>query len=116
MFDNIGSKIKTLASTYAWGGIIVSIIIGVILIAMGAAMRTYYGTSLIWRGIAIIILGSLFSWISSFVLYGFGELIVKTTEIAKNTNKILYGIGVLTENTTEITKNTAKEKNDESLT
>jgi hypothetical protein len=30
-------------------------------------------------------LGSLISWISSLALYGFGELIEKTAEIARNT-------------------------------
>ena len=33
MFDNIGSKIKTVAATIAWLGIIGSIIIGIIIIA-----------------------------------------------------------------------------------
>lgn len=37
--------------------------------------------------IFILIVGPLFSWTSSFVMYGFGELIDKSTEIAKNTRK-----------------------------
>ena len=36
-------------------------------------------------GILVIAIGSLFSWVGSFCLYGFGELIEKTTEIAENT-------------------------------
>ena len=92
MFDNIGSKIKTLAVIIAWVGIIGSIIAGIILISIGISMNNSSwsgspGAGLIWSGIVCIIWGSLLSWISSFVLYGFGELIVKTTEIERNTSK-----------------------------
>jgi hypothetical protein len=74
MFDNIGSKIKGLAQIVCWIGIIVSVI-------FGFALMDEVG----FGGIVAIILGSLFSWVGSFCLYGFGELIEKTTEIAKNT-------------------------------
>lgn len=36
-------------------------------------------------GILVIVFGSLISWISCFTLYGFGELVVTTKEIADNT-------------------------------
>ena len=88
MFDNIGKKIKTLAATIALVGIIVSIITGVIILGIGADMGFGVGgEGLVGLGIMIIIIGSLISWVSSFVLYGFGELIEKTTEIAQNTVK-----------------------------
>ena len=72
MFDNIGSKIKILAQVICWVGIIITVIIGVFLMLEGF-------------GILLIIIGPLFSWIGSFCLYGFGELIEKTAEIAENT-------------------------------
>lgn len=74
MFDNVGSKIKGLASFFCWGGIIASIIGGIILIGLDE--------DLIFAGIAVIVIGSLLSWISSFVLYGFGELVENSAIIA----------------------------------
>ena len=83
MYNNIGAKIKLLAKIVAWVGIIWSGIAGIIAIAQGLDMRN--GGALIATGLGIIIGGFLVSWISSWFLYGFGELIEKTTEIAKNT-------------------------------
>lgn len=74
MFDNVGSKIKGLASFFCWGGIIASIIGGIILIGLDE--------DLIFAGIAVIVIGSLLSWVSSFVLYGFGELVANSAIIA----------------------------------
>ena len=67
MFDNIGGKIKTLAQVVCWIGIIASFLIGIILIKQDE------DTALI--GLLVLILGSLFSWIGSFMTYGFGQLI-----------------------------------------
>lgn len=64
MFNNIGGKIKTLATAITVIGIIISIIIGVMLTGV-------YGNG----GFVIALVGSFFSWIGSFVLYGFGEMI-----------------------------------------
>ena len=71
MFENIGEKIKTLALVTTWVGIITSILSGFILLIGGAV-----------EGLLIMILGSLGSWIGSFVLYGFGQLITNTDAIA----------------------------------
>ena len=79
MYTNIGAKIKVLAKVLAWIGIIGSAIYGGFII--GTA-ESFYG---ILIGIAYIVIGGVASWISSWVLYGFGELIEKTTEIADNT-------------------------------
>ena len=75
-FENIGGKIKTLAVVTTIIGISLSVILGFVL------MDTSVGT-----GMLVLVGGSLFSWISAFFMYGFGELIEKTTEIAKNTKK-----------------------------
>lgn len=75
MFTNIGKKIKVLAQVFCWGGIAVSVIISVFLTTQYpiGPMVPFY----------IIVGGSLVSWISSFALYGFGELIDQTQEINK---------------------------------
>ena len=83
MFDNVGSKIKAFASFFCWGGIIASIIGGIILIGLDE--------DLIFAGIAVIVIGSLLSWVSSFVLYGFGELVVNSAIIAGKEGKIVVG-------------------------
>lgn len=80
MFSNIGSKIQGLAKFTAWLGIILSIIFGLIFMSLGSA--TEIGGFASVMGFLIIILGSLSSWISSWVLYGFGELIVSVTEVS----------------------------------
>lgn len=74
MFNNIGSKIKGLASVICFGGIILCIIIGIVVAALDE--------DLILAGFAIMILGALLSWVSSFVLYGFGELVENSAIIA----------------------------------
>jgi len=76
MFDNIGKKMKTLASLEITLGIVVSIIIGIIVMS-----------EVLLLGIVVIIVGSWISWVSSIFMYGFGELIEKTSEIAHNTSK-----------------------------
>lgn len=38
--------------------------------------------------VLIILIGAVVSWLSSFCLYGFGELIVKTNETSESTKKI----------------------------
>lgn len=67
MFKNIGDKIKTLAEVICILGIIFSFVIGCILMAINL--------DFFLKGILIIVLGSLASWIGSFVLYGFGQLV-----------------------------------------
>ena len=77
MFTNIGNKIKGLATILCVLGILVSVIIG---------FSLYYanpGLGLIYAGA-----GSLIAWISSFVLYGFGELICQSTETNKKLDEI----------------------------
>lgn len=51
-----------------------------------AIEKTYRGF-----GFAVLILGPLASWVSSFFLYGFGELIETNCEIARNTRNRAFG-------------------------
>lgn len=70
MFNNIGRKIKGLAEIICVLGIIASVFIGLGLKNASAGL-----TFLIVCG------GSLLSWIGSFVLYGFGELVDTAMEM-----------------------------------
>lgn len=75
MYDNIGVKIKVLAGVTCIIGAIAAVIIG--------CMALY--DELIGIGLLIMILGPIVAWIASWLLYGFGELIEKTCDIARNT-------------------------------
>ena len=81
MFKNIGKKIKVLAVVFCVLGIIGSLI-------AGGTLLDGWGTEAI--GAAIMIGGSLLSWISSFVLYGFGELVDNSTIIANSIKEKTY--------------------------
>ena len=72
MFNNIGNKIKTCAEVISLIGIIASIITGIVIMLTIATFQA------IFLGLLICIIGSLLCWISSFVLYGFGQLIENT--------------------------------------
>ena len=73
MFKNIGKKIKTLAKIVCCLGIILFVFLG-FLVSMN-----YFQQKMVLFGIfsflIYAILGSLFSWIGSFCLYAFGELV-----------------------------------------
>ena len=75
MFNNIGGKIKALASLFTWIGIIISLVIGLLFI--------FADSNGVVIGILIIVIGSLMSWISSWLLYGFGDLIENSSIIAR---------------------------------
>ncbi len=76
MFNNIGGTIKGFAKFLTWAGIIVSIIVGIVLIKNESDF-----------GIWVILGGSLVSWMSSWILYAFGELVENSTIIAKHFGK-----------------------------
>jgi len=81
MFNNIGNKIKGLARALTLLGIIVGTICGVSMIIFSVNYGMGGPEGMI-AGIAIIVIVSLVSWMSSFVLYGFGELIENSKRIA----------------------------------
>lgn len=85
MFDNIGKKIKSLASILCWVGIIASVITAIIMFIM--VEEGPYSTEGLFMGLgfAFLIIGPLSAWASSFFMYGFGELIDKTCDIERNT-------------------------------
>lgn len=75
MFEDIGNKIKKLAKIITWVGIIASVVLGIMI----------WSKSFIW-GLVFMIVGALLSWISSFLLYGIGELIENTAHLNEIVN------------------------------
>lgn len=86
MFKNIGGKLKTLAEVSACLGIIASAIWGMILIAVGIEDGYPFG---IFLGLIVMVAGGLGSWILSFVMYGFGQLIENTDKIVEQQEQML---------------------------
>ena len=72
MFNNIGRKTMGLSKFLAWFGIIASIIAGIIVYN---SVPFYNSESVLFPAILTALLGSLVSWIGSFFLYGFGQLV-----------------------------------------
>jgi RNA polymerase subunit RPABC4/transcription elongation factor Spt4 len=79
MWTNIGGKIKLAAQINAWVGIIASVVLGIIV------ANSIGGDWGVLIGFFIMAVGSVFSWIGAWAIYGFGELIETNAEIAKNT-------------------------------
>ena len=90
MYNNIGGKIKGVAVAGCIFGIIASLITGILLISNSS----YYNPTTTAGWITIIV-GSLASWLGSFCLYGFGELIEKTSANNEILSKIEKNLTVL---------------------
>lgn len=78
MFNNIGKKFKVLAKVMFWLQAIGAVITGIILLAEGEDETLIYS-------LLLILVGPLYAWISSWFIYGFGELIDKAADIEYNT-------------------------------
>jgi len=75
MYNNIGSKIKIAAQILFVLGVIGSIIFGFVICFGSEDFNAI--------GLLYILLGGLSSWISTLLMYGFGELIEKVCSIYK---------------------------------
>ena len=82
MFDNIGRKIKGLATFKCWIGIIACVITGIGMI-VSAFHGRYTDSEMLWMGIGVGVVGSLLSWVGSFVLYGFGTLVENSENLSQ---------------------------------
>ena len=78
MYDNIGRKIKGLAKAIFIAQGISMAITGIVLMCIDEDLILY--------GVLTLILGPVLAWISSWLLYGFGELIDKVSNIERNTH------------------------------
>lgn len=72
MFENIGKKIKGLAKFYCWIGIIVSLITGLVFCIISASEDE---VGFLIPGLCLLFLGPLFSWIGSWLLYSWGDIV-----------------------------------------
>ena len=79
-YHNIGKKIKTLA--------MVGFIVETILFALYGVLIVAENRDFILTGLLVIILGPIFAWISSWLVYGFGQLIENSDMIAENLDTI----------------------------
>ena len=79
MYDNIGGKIKSCAMWFFLLGAVIALITGV------AIMIAAENTGAIFIGLLVMIVGPIVAWVSSWLLYGFGELIDKACDIERNT-------------------------------
>lgn len=85
MFTNVGKKLQKVALILFWIGIILSIVLGILLMASGnVSVNTNFGydygaapqrVSGIIPGIIVIIVGCLGSWIGALAIYAFGQLV-----------------------------------------
>lgn len=75
MYDNIGSKIKIVAQILFVLGVIGSIIFGFVICFGSEDFNAI--------GFLYILLGGLISWLSTLLMYGFGELIERVCSIDK---------------------------------
>ena len=109
MFTNIGRKIKVLAKVLCWIGIIGGIVSGISLIIVGAKgtgiAMDYYGSTSVVGGAALIAVGvvllivlPLLAWVSSFLLYGFGEMVDSTSDIKRSNEEILDRVNNIAQN------------------
>lgn len=81
MYDNIGSKIKTVAKVVGFAGIIISILTGLLFLLVAFSEEKF---SCFAIGILVALLGSLISWASTITLYGFGQLIENTDVLVQD--------------------------------
>ena len=79
MYDNIGEKIKGLAKWTFIVEAIVAVITGIAMMMVGE------GEELSFYGLLVMLLGPIAAWVSSWLLYGFGEIITKLCDIERNT-------------------------------
>ena len=88
MYDNIGGKIKWLAKTYC-------VILSAYFIFIGARMlMTSVSASVSFKGLFLIVFGTLASWISSWALYGLGELICSQEATESLLRRTLSSLGI----------------------
>ena len=80
MYRHVGRKIMVVAKIFAWIGIIACILGGLGMMAMNSDLAI--------PGIVLAVVGSLLSWVNSFVLCGFGQLIDNTDELLSELEQV----------------------------
>lgn len=81
MYENIGEKIKILSKIIFYIQAIGSAIGGLAVMTMDANEET------VLIGLLLLFLGPVLAWVSSWVLYGFGQLIDNTDKLVEFNEK-----------------------------
>ncbi len=105
MFENIGGKIKVVAKISCWIGIVLSIVYAITLYGQAVEVRNDSGSILFIYATTCLFLGPLGSWIGSFILYGFGQLVENSNILVENSDihlDSIIDINKSTENSDEI--------------
>lgn len=88
MFDNIGKKIMILAKVTAFLGIAACVILAIVLWTQASELSSYSEsgakTALNTAGWGLFIGGSFGSWVGSFAMYAFGQLVDDTADIKRH--------------------------------
>ncbi len=79
MYKNIGKKIKGLAKATFIVEAISAVITGMILGIVWYSWGEYEGA---FVALGIMVGGPIIAWVSTWLLYGFGELVDKTSKIS----------------------------------
>lgn len=77
MYDNIGGKIKQFAKLCAGIGIAISVMCGLAVMAAAGLLV----------GVLVAAIGGVASWVGSFVLYGFGQLVENSDKLVEASKK-----------------------------
>jgi hypothetical protein len=86
MFNNIGAKIKGLAKFIFWVFAIIAIIGGMFIIIQGLGRSGGSAQDKIVSiiiGLVVIAVGIIMAWLQNFLLYGFGELVDSNQKILR---------------------------------
>ena len=87
MFQNIGKKIKTVAIVIMITGILLAVLGGLVAFLEEYSVSNLFEAFLTFLTVAG--LGILFSWLSVFILYGFGELVDQSMAMTQRQEEIL---------------------------
>lgn len=90
MYENIGRKIKGLAIGLFVLGAAASILMGIYIMFFDAGNGNSNLAVNMIISILVMVIGCLVSWVSSWVLYGFGELIDTVEDIEYLIHKRTY--------------------------
>lgn len=85
MYDNIGGKIKGMAKA-------IFVIVSIAAVIAGFAIMTVDENFIVFGAITMIVIPFI-AYVSSFLLYGFGELVEKTCAIERKTRGVSNGNG-----------------------
>lgn len=78
MWNNIGTRMKSLAQIVCW--------IGIVLAAIGC-LAYWFGGKGFFQGLLVLIVGGLSAWIGSWALYGFGIIVNHYEELEEKKNE-----------------------------